>query len=177
MSHPYVQKQVFGAGASVCSDFAAGTFSAVLGATVASTCANCVAKKYSAANASTVYTDCPAGKISAQMAPRDEIKNIGGGLCDRVCLVLVCRGRYGCGGVVLLFILGSNLGGVGPVRGLQAERKKVEEPETQRLGFGKSTGVFSHKRARWTRIGGTKQARLELEGAQETSSAGKGAKP
>jgi hypothetical protein len=36
-----------------------------MGATVASTCANCVAKKYSAANASTVYTDCPAGKTSA----------------------------------------------------------------------------------------------------------------
>jgi hypothetical protein len=36
------------------------------------------------------------------------------GLCDRQCPVLVCRGRYGLGGVVLLFILGSNLGGVGP---------------------------------------------------------------
>jgi hypothetical protein len=45
--------------------------------------------------------------------------HIGWGLCDRLCLVLVCRGRYGLGGVVLLFILGSNLGGVGPVRGLQ----------------------------------------------------------
>ena len=66
-------------------------------------------------------------------------------------------------------ILRCNFGGVGPVRGLQAERKKVEEPETQRLGFGKSTGVFSHKRARWTRIGGTKQARLELEKAQVSS--------
>jgi hypothetical protein len=40
-------------------------------------------------------------------------------ICDRLCLVLVCRGRYGLGGVVLLFILGSNLGGVGPVRGLR----------------------------------------------------------
>ena len=41
------------------------------------------------------------------------------GLCDRLCLVLVCRGRYGWGGV-LLFILGSSLGGVGPVvRGLR----------------------------------------------------------
>jgi hypothetical protein len=36
--------------------------------------------------------------------------HIGWGLCDRVCLVLVCRGRYGLRGVVLLFILGSNLG-------------------------------------------------------------------
>ena len=35
-------------------------------------------------------------------------------LCDRLCLVLVCRGRYGLG--VLLFILGSSLGGVGPVK-------------------------------------------------------------
>jgi hypothetical protein len=39
-------------------------------------------------------------------------------MCDRLCLVLVCRGRYGLG-LVLLFILGSNLGGVGPVRGLR----------------------------------------------------------
>ena len=45
--------------------------------------------------------------------------HIGLGLCDRVCLVLVCRGRNCLGGVVLLFILGSNLGGVGPVRGLR----------------------------------------------------------
>jgi hypothetical protein len=41
------------------------------------------------------------------------------GLCDRLCLVLVCRGRYGLGGGGLLFILGSNMGGVGPVRGLR----------------------------------------------------------
>jgi hypothetical protein len=41
--------------------------------------------------------------------------HIGWGLCDRLCLVLVCRGRYGFGRVVLLFILGSNLGGVGSV--------------------------------------------------------------
>ena len=45
--------------------------------------------------------------------------HIGWGLCDRLCLVLVCRGRYGLGRVVLLFILGSNFGGVGPVRGLR----------------------------------------------------------
>ena len=41
------------------------------------------------------------------------------GLCDSLCLVLVCGGRCGLGGVVLLFILGSSLGGVGPVRGLR----------------------------------------------------------
>jgi hypothetical protein len=45
--------------------------------------------------------------------------HIGWGLCDSLCLVLVCRGRYGLGGVVLLYILGSNLGGVGQVRGLR----------------------------------------------------------
>ena len=45
--------------------------------------------------------------------------HIGWGLCDRVCLVLVCRGRYCFFGGVLLFILGSSLGGVGPVRGLR----------------------------------------------------------
>jgi hypothetical protein len=37
------------------------------------------------------------------------ILHIGWGLCDRVCLVLVCRGRNCLGGLVLLFILGSNL--------------------------------------------------------------------
>ena len=36
----------------------------------------------------------------------------GWGLCDGLCPVLVCRGRYGLGRGVLLFILGSNLGGV-----------------------------------------------------------------
>jgi hypothetical protein len=36
-----------------------------------------------------------------------------------LCLVLVCRGRYGLGEGVLLFILGSSWGGVGPVRGLR----------------------------------------------------------
>ena len=41
------------------------------------------------------------------------------GVCDRLCPVLVGRGRYGLGGLVLLFILGSNLGGVGPERGLR----------------------------------------------------------
>jgi hypothetical protein len=44
-------------------------------------------------------------------------RHIGWGLCDHVCLVFVCRGRNG--GVVLLFILGSNLGGEGPVKGLR----------------------------------------------------------
>ncbi len=34
--------------------------------------------------------------------------HIGWGPCDRLCPVLVCRGRYGLGGGVLLFILGSN---------------------------------------------------------------------
>jgi hypothetical protein len=37
------------------------------------------------------------------------------GLCDCLCLVLVCRGRFCLGGVFLHLILGSRLGGVGPV--------------------------------------------------------------
>ena len=45
--------------------------------------------------------------------------HIGWGLCDRVCLVLVCRGRDCLGEMVILFVLGSNLGGVGRVRGLR----------------------------------------------------------
>ncbi len=48
--------------------------------------------------------------------------HIGWGLCDGVCLVLVCKGRYGLGGMVLLFILGSNLGGVAPVTGLRGKK-------------------------------------------------------
>jgi hypothetical protein len=51
--------------------------------------------------------------------------HIGWGLCDCLCLVLVCRGSYSLGGVVLLallFILGSSLGGVGLVRGLRGGR-------------------------------------------------------
>jgi hypothetical protein len=40
--------------------------------------------------------------------------HIGWGMCDSLCLVLGCRGRYGLAGGVLLFMLGSNLGGVGP---------------------------------------------------------------
>ena len=47
--------------------------------------------------------------------------HIGWGL---LCLVLVCRGRYGLGGVFLHLILGSSLGGVGPVRGLSGGRKR-----------------------------------------------------
>ncbi len=45
--------------------------------------------------------------------------HIGWGLCDSLGLVLLCGGRYGLGGGVLLFILGSSLGGVGPVGGLR----------------------------------------------------------
>jgi len=50
--------------------------------------------------------------------------NIGDGVCVIVyvyALVLVCRGRYGFGGVVLLFILGSGVGGVGRVGGLRGK--------------------------------------------------------
>jgi hypothetical protein len=59
---------------------------------------------------------------------------IGWGLCDRLCLVLVCRVRYGLGGVVLLFILGSNLGGVGPVRGLRGGGRRGWCEEWARSG-------------------------------------------
>ncbi len=45
-------------------------------------------------------------------------------LLDRLCLVFVCRGRYELGGLVLLCILGSNLGGVGPDTGLPGGPKK-----------------------------------------------------
>ena len=45
------------------------------------------------------------------------------GLCECLCLVLVCRGRYGLGKVFLLFILGPNLGRGGPVRGLRGEEE------------------------------------------------------
>jgi hypothetical protein len=45
--------------------------------------------------------------------------HIGLGLCDSLCLVLLCGGRYSLGGGVLFFILGSSLGGGGPVRGLR----------------------------------------------------------
>ena len=57
-----------------------------------------------------------------------------------------------------------------------------KEEEAKPVGFGKSMGVFSHKRARSTRISGSaskfdynekkrKQGRLELEEAQTTSNA------
>ena len=45
--------------------------------------------------------------------------HIGWSLCDSLCLVLLCGGRYGLEGGVLLFVLGSSLGGVGQVRGLR----------------------------------------------------------
>jgi hypothetical protein len=49
--------------------------------------------------------------------------HIGWGLCDLLCLVLVYRGRYCFLGVFLLFILESNSGGGGPVRGLRGEEE------------------------------------------------------
>ena len=44
-----------------------------------------------------------------------------------LCLGFVCRGRYGLGGAVLLFILGSNLGGVGRERVLGGEEEEGGE--------------------------------------------------
>jgi hypothetical protein len=44
--------------------------------------------------------------------------HIGWGLCDRVCQVLVCRGRYGLGGGFFSSFW-DRVWGVGPVRGLR----------------------------------------------------------
>ena len=53
---------------------------------------------------------------------------------DGVCVIVyVCRGRYGFGGVVLLSILGSNLGGVGPVRSLWGGRKEEGEMKRRKM--------------------------------------------
>jgi hypothetical protein len=60
--------------------------------------------------------------------------HIGWRLCDRLCLVLVCGGRYGLGGVFLLFILESNLGGGGPVRGLRGGGRRGGGEEWDRSG-------------------------------------------
>ena len=56
------------------------------------------------------------------------------GVCVTVCLVLLCGGRYGLGGGVLLFILGSSLGGVGPVRGLRGGERRGGCEEWARSG-------------------------------------------
>ncbi len=58
---------------------------------------------------------------------------------DGVCvivyvIVLVCRGRYGFWGVFLLFILGPNLGGGGPVRGLRGGGRRGWSEEWARSG-------------------------------------------
>ena len=60
--------------------------------------------------------------------------HIGWGLCNHLCLVLVCRGRYCLGGVFLLFILGSSLGGGGPVRGLRGGGRRGLCEEWARRG-------------------------------------------
>jgi hypothetical protein len=85
-------------------------FFTILGATcqrVSKTSCNCICLADSAAG-----VECSEGHFHCGSC-------IGWGLCDRLCSVLVCRGRYGLGGGILLFILGSNLGGVGPERGLR----------------------------------------------------------
>ncbi len=56
------------------------------------------------------------------------------GLCDCLCLVLVCGGRYCLGGGVLLFSLGSSLGGVGQVRGLRGGGRGGWCEEWARIG-------------------------------------------
>jgi hypothetical protein len=51
------------------------------------------------------------------LPPRSSAPTVAG------CRLGGCRGRYCFGGGVLLFILGSSLGGVGPVRGLRGEEE------------------------------------------------------
>ena len=56
------------------------------------------------------------------VVPRSWMVAVGarvGGPSGGLCPVLVCRGRHCLWGGALLFILGSNLGGVGPGRGLR----------------------------------------------------------
>ena len=62
------------------------------------------------------------------------ILHVGWGLCDRLCLVLVCRGKYSFGGMVLLFILESILGGGGLVRGLRGGGRRAWREEWARSG-------------------------------------------
>ena len=70
-----------------------------------------------------------------------------------LCLVFVCRGRYGLGGAVLLFILGSNLGGVGRERvlggeeeggGVRRGRKKGGRHFEGRPGAARTSLLFSY---------------------------------
>ncbi len=58
--------------------------------------------------------------------------HIGCGLCDSLCLVLLCVGRYCLGVEVLLFILGSSLGGL--VRGLRGGGRGGWCEEQGRIG-------------------------------------------
>jgi hypothetical protein len=66
--------------------------------------------------------------------------DLNGPLCDRLCLVLVFRGRYCWGGVFLLFILGSNLGGGGPVLLNFVSVRTIKE---------RSSGVFGGEEEGW----------------------------
>jgi len=55
------------------------------------------------------------------------------------CLVLVCRGRYGFWGGILLFILGSTLGGVGPNRDLRGGGRRGWCDELARSSYDHPT--------------------------------------
>jgi len=57
---------------AICTDCAAGKFSAAEGATVASTCENCLAGTYSAAGAS-VCTNCAAGKFFGSSGQTNDV--------------------------------------------------------------------------------------------------------
>ena len=69
------------------------------------------------------------------------------GLSWGLCLVLICRGRYGLGGAVLLFILGSNLGGVGRERVLGGEEEGGGVRRGRKKGVVTSRGGQERLRA------------------------------
>jgi hypothetical protein len=60
--------------------------------------------------------------------------HIGWGLCDHLCLVLVCGGRYGLGGRFFSSFWDRVWGGVGPVRGLRGGGRGGWCEEWARIG-------------------------------------------
>jgi hypothetical protein len=81
---------------------------------------------------SNLARNCLCGRVYQRWC--SSTLHIGWGLCDRLCPVLVCSGRCGWGGGVLLCILGSNLGGVGPERGLRGGGRRGWCEEWARSG-------------------------------------------
>ena len=71
-----------------------------------------------------VATSCAPGSLNANFRC----------VCAAGSYCVLCGGRYGLGGVVLLFILRSRLGGVGPVRGLRGGERGEWCEECARSG-------------------------------------------